>query len=74
MDRRLPNPSEDTYTHWGELITVTGARIPEPNNQEVSEFCGVANYSGAWGNPPAWGWADAKCGERHIFMCKVNGG
>jgi hypothetical protein len=73
LDRNLRNPSDDTYVHWGDLITDTGARIPEPNNQEISEFCGVANYTAQWGSPPAWGWSDTLCSKRFIFMCKVNG-
>lgn len=73
LDRTLPNPSEDNYLHWGDLRTATGARLPEPNNQDVNEFCAVANYSEAFSSPPAWGWADASCSMRFIFMCKTNG-
>lgn len=44
--------------------------IREPNNMVPPELCVVANYTEAYGTPPAWGWADTGCGGRHIFICR----
>lgn len=38
---------------------------------EPPELCAVANHSAAYGLPKAWGWADARCGLRLPFLCKV---
>jgi hypothetical protein len=45
---------------------------PEPNNANPPEDCAVANFTET--NQGAWGWADTRCNEQYVYMCKVPGG
>ncbi len=57
------------YSNWGIMTDSTGTAFPEPNNFHIPEFCVAANYSQLV--EEAWGWADANCDSKLIFMCKV---
>jgi hypothetical protein len=70
-DKSVATPTASTYEHWGSMVTDVG-RLPEPNNAMLSENCAVANYSQAFGNPTAWGWADTQCNNKFLYVCKVN--
>jgi hypothetical protein len=48
------------YKHWGNQ---------EPNNDPPLQLCGAGNHSLSYGN--AWGWADANCGAKLPFVCKM---
>jgi hypothetical protein len=67
----LPAPSLRSYQHWGSITLATGRAVPEPNNLGPPETCAVANASQAFDEPAAWGWADANCGLRLPFICKL---
>jgi hypothetical protein len=67
MDGSLPGPSSGNYQHWG---TYKPGGLPEPNNLMPPENCVVANYSEAYGIPPAYGWADTQCNNTNIFICR----
>jgi hypothetical protein len=69
----LPPPSRTTYQHWGTLMLGNGKSRAEPNNLYPSEACAVANASQAFDDPAAWGWADASCGLRLPYICKIVG-
>lgn len=69
IDPYARGPSADTYQHWGKGA---GEEVPpEPNNLEAPEECGLGNYSQSF--DAVWGWGDAGCMQRHIFMCKIRG-
>jgi hypothetical protein len=40
----------------------------EPNNLIEPEQCAVANFSQTVNK--AWGYADANCGQKFVFMCR----
>ncbi len=63
-DKSVKPPSGVTYIHWGRTDGV-----PEPTNYTGFETCGVANATQTY--QQAWGWADAQCNTRNIFICKV---
>ena len=70
VDPFAVGPNATTYLHWGKG---EGALVPEePNNFDPQEDCGAANYTQSY--DLAWGWADAKCTEKFVFMCKCRGG
>ena len=52
--------SNAAYKHWG---------TDEPNNEPALQLCGAANHSLVYGE--AWGWADANCGTKLPFVCKM---
>jgi hypothetical protein len=69
VDPYARGPSEDNYQHWGKGA---GEELPpEPNNFDPPENCGLGNYSQSF--DAVWGWGDAGCMQRHIFMCKIRG-
>ncbi len=75
LPRRKPptllqiGPNASTYLHWGKG---DGLDVPEePNNLEPPEDCTVGNYSQSFDS--VWGWADAGCRQRFVFMCKIRG-
>jgi hypothetical protein len=47
-------------------ITVSA---PEPNGKAKNELCLLANYSQAFND--SFGWADANCNNKYIFMCRI---
>jgi hypothetical protein len=54
------------------------AALQEPYQASgLAEDCVLANYSQAFdddgSSSAAWGWADAPCDERHVFMCRIMG-
>ena len=63
-------PGNSSYEHWGRYLP---QQEPEPNfNIDAPpETCAGANYSQAYFNPAAWGWADQNCAARFPFMCKM---
>jgi hypothetical protein len=48
---------------------------PEPNGRRVPELCLAANwtqrYNQEGGSGDAWGYMDAGCSSKFIFMCKI---
>jgi hypothetical protein len=64
------------YQHWG--VYQPGA-VLEPNNLFPPEYCagsnltmGIATYNKRVVTfDGVGGWADRRCGERHIFVCEV---
>ncbi len=58
--------NESSYKHWG-TYTVDGSA--EPNNKEPPEDCAVANYTESYGN--VFGWADTRCENKFIFICRL---
>lgn len=67
LDGSLPGPSSGNYQHWGAYQP---GNIPEPNSITGQEYCVAANYSQAYGSPPAWGWSDTACNTQNIFICR----
>ena len=61
LERTTPPLAGRAYQHWG---------VAEPNNAMEAEFCGVANYSMAYG--AAFGWQDSICERVLPYVCKVN--
>jgi hypothetical protein len=61
LEKTTPPPTGRAYTHWG-----TG----DPDNGMPPEFCGVANFTTAYGN--AYGWQDSVCERSLPYVCKVN--
>ena len=59
-------PGKVPYKHWGVMQP---GNVPEPNNRLGGESCAVANMSQSYAN--AWGWADAKCGDRYASICII---
>ena len=45
-------------------------REPDQIDDNYPLDCAGANATQAYGSPKAWGWADSKCDEPRIFMCK----
>jgi hypothetical protein len=41
----------------------------EPNNMFPPEECAVANYTETFKR--AWGWADVRCNDKFVYMCKT---
>ncbi len=69
MDVFAVGPSATTYEHWGKG---EGFNFPaEPNNFEDAEECGLGNYTQSFDG--VWGWADAGCKQKFIFICKIRG-
>jgi hypothetical protein len=66
---RTPDPTTDTYLHWG--VSVPDG-TPEPNNLYPPEACSTANYTESFGG--AWGWADLGCYNNVSIMCKIKRG
>jgi hypothetical protein len=62
------------YQHWGSYPLDASSSLPEPNNIDNPEFCAVGNYSQRYGAPQVWAFADANCGIRAPFMCRISGG
>jgi hypothetical protein len=61
-----------TYAHWGTFKPVPAGKDPaEPNNLQGGENCAVGNFTEMYAN--ASGWADASCGLRLPFICKLLG-
>jgi hypothetical protein len=46
------------------------AGLPEPNNLYSPEDCGVGNFS-ELNDQDVASWADEKCSNKHIFICKI---
>ncbi len=62
-----------TYSHWGTYKPTPPGKDPqEPNNLSGGENCAVGNFSQVYNN--ASGWADASCGLRLPFLCRLYGG
>jgi hypothetical protein len=57
-----------TYQNWGKL-----GSLLEPNNAIAPpEYCMLANWTQAYGNPRRWGWSDVNCNMvQATFMCRV---
>ncbi len=70
IDPYTPGPINSTYEHWGQYQP---NQETEPNFylNQPPELCTVANYTQAYFNPAAWGWADDYCLNKHPFMCKM---
>ena len=72
LDKTITN---NTYTHWGIMnMTVSGgnlALLPEPNGKAKAELCVLANHSQTYSG--SFGWADANCNTKQIFMCRIMG-
>jgi hypothetical protein len=64
VDPQVPRASNETYEHWG-----TSGNFSEPNNLIPQENCAVANFSQMYDG--VGGWADTRCSNSFIFMCKV---
>jgi hypothetical protein len=61
-----------TYAHWGTFKPAPAGKDPaEPNNLQGGENCAVGNFTEIYAN--ASGWADASCGLRLPFVCKLLG-
>jgi hypothetical protein len=61
-----------TYAHWGTFKPAPAGKDPaEPNNLLGGENCAVGNFTEMYAN--ASGWADASCGLRLPFVCKLLG-
>jgi hypothetical protein len=60
------------YSHWGIFTPGVGSSQKEPNSLDANYplDCAAANFSQAYGAPTAWGWADDKCTNKHIFLCR----
>jgi hypothetical protein len=52
--------SRPTYTHWGK---------GQPDSRTGMELCAGANFSMSYQG--AWGWADAPCGRKAPFICRL---
>lgn len=65
---------EQLYQHWGSYPVDATTSLPEPNNIDNPEYCAVANYSQRYGAPQVWAFADANCGIRAPFICRISGG
>jgi hypothetical protein len=65
---KSPGIYPGTYQNWGKLDSLL-----EPNNAIAPpEYCMVANWSQAYGNPRRWGWSDVNCNMVHAtFICRV---
>ena len=61
-----PNPSAQTYEHWG-VSAPDGNQ--EPDNMFPPESCGTANYTTVFES--AWGWSDQSCYRNVSIMCKI---
>ena len=70
VDPYTPGPINSSYEHWGRFQP---GQEPEPNFcvNNPPELCVGGNYSQAYFNPLAWGWADDYCLNKHPFMCKM---
>lgn len=72
LDKTLKNL---TYSHYGMMnVTFPGGAtglLPEPNGKARGEMCLMANMTQAFGG--AFGWADANCNDKQIFMCRIMG-
>jgi hypothetical protein len=64
VDPTVAVPSSETYAHWG-----TNGNVSEPDNAFPQENCAVANFTEAFDG--VWGWADTRCSNNFIFVCKV---
>jgi hypothetical protein len=57
----------------GPLLTTQNN--PEPNGRRVPELCLAANwtqrYSQEGGSGDGWGYMDAGCSSKFIFMCRI---
>jgi hypothetical protein len=61
------------YQAWGYYVGGPGGGDgPEPDNRNGQEACGAGNFTEARNNASAW--ADASCGLRLPFMCRLMGG
>jgi hypothetical protein len=70
LDNVTPNPSKNSYQHWGTYRVGTST-IPEPNNIAGTETCGAGNLTQSYGG--ASGWSDVDCNRRLPFMCTIMG-
>jgi hypothetical protein len=61
------------YQAWGFYVGgPSGGDGPEPDNRNGQEACGAGNFTEGRNNASAW--ADASCGLRLPFMCRLMGG
>jgi hypothetical protein len=71
--KQLDKTINSSYTHWGMLNSTgpgnSNISIPEPNGKARNEMCLMANYTMGYGG--AFGWADANCNNKQIFMCRI---
>jgi hypothetical protein len=70
IDPYTPGPINSSYEHWGRYQPGQETE-PNFNLNQPPELCAVANYTQAYFNPAAWGWADDYCLNKHPFMCKM---
>jgi hypothetical protein len=70
VDPYTPGPVNSSYEHWGRFQPGQETE-PNFNYNAPPELCAVGNYSQAYFNPLAWGWADDNCNNKHPFMCKM---
>jgi hypothetical protein len=49
-------------------------KVFEPFAPGGAEFCGVCNYTEAFGQPLTWGWSDTACIGTFISMCRIQSG
>ncbi len=59
--------NETNWNQWGVYLP---QGLPEPNNLFAPEDCGVGNFSQPNDQDVA-SWADARCSNKHIFICKI---
>jgi hypothetical protein len=50
------------------------AKEPNELDDNYPLDCVGGNYTQAYGSPKAWGWADSKCTNPQIFICRNNSG
>jgi hypothetical protein len=70
VDPYTPGPINSSYEHWGRYQPGQETE-PNFNYNAPPELCVVGNYTQAYFNPLAWGWADDNCNNKHPFMCKM---
>ena len=71
--KQLDKTVNSTYRHFG-MLNYTGPgnsnlTSPEPNGKTKNEMCLMANYTQAYNG--SFGWADANCNNKYIFMCRI---
>jgi hypothetical protein len=64
VDPTVAAPSAETYTHWG-----SAGNASEPDNMFPQENCAVGNFTESYDG--VWGWADTRCSNNFIFVCKA---
>lgn len=60
--------NSSSYQNWGTAIGDENMG-PEPNNFFTDEKCGGANFTEI--REGAAGWADWRCSDKFIYMCRM---